>query len=120
LCGDVAGAVGVQLVTLEDGGGVAEDVVDAAFDGAVDVVLAAKVGEECVLVAEQTAVSEDGAVGAVGAVGDGDGLAGVSGRVLDGEVVGFEVGAFDLDGCGDEGPTRLRCVERVGDDDVGG
>lgn len=65
LCGDVAGAVGVQLVTLEDGGGVAEDVIDAAFDIAIDVVLATEVGEECVLVAEQTAVPEDGAVGAV-------------------------------------------------------
>ena len=65
LRGDIAGAVGVELVALEDGGGVAEDVIDTAFNIAIDVVLATEVGEECVLVAEQSAVPEDGAVGAV-------------------------------------------------------
>ena len=50
---------------VKDGGGVAEDVVDAALDVGVDVVLAAVVGEERVLVAEEPAVLEDGAIGAV-------------------------------------------------------
>ena len=65
LRGDIAGAVGVQLVTLEDGGGVAEDVIDTAFDIAIDVVLATEVGEECVLMVEQTAVFKDETVTAV-------------------------------------------------------
>ncbi len=64
---------------VEDGGSVAEDEVYAAFDVGVDVVLAAVVGEEGVLVAEEAAALEDGAVGADG---DGDGLAGVAGGVL--------------------------------------
>src|ERR1035438_933118 len=46
LRGDVAGAVGVNLRMIEDGGGVAEDEVDGALDVRVDVVLAAVVGEE--------------------------------------------------------------------------
>ena len=85
---------------VEDGGGVAEDEVDAALDVGVDVVLAAVVGEERVLMAEEAAVFEDGAVAAVG---DGDGLAGVAGGVLEGDVVGLEAGAVDLDGFGEEG-----------------
>jgi len=117
LRGDEARAIGVQLVTLEDGGGVAEYVVDATFDGTVDVVLAAEIGEERVLVAKQTAMPE---YGAVGAVGDSNGLTVVSSAVLDGEVVGFEARAFNLHSCGQVGSARLRCVERVGDDDVGG
>ena len=59
LGGEVAGGVGVDLVAVEDGGGVAEDEVDTAFDVGVDVVLAAEVGEECVLMAEEAAVFED-------------------------------------------------------------
>ncbi len=58
---------------VEDGGGVAEDEVDAAGDEALEVVLAAVVGEKGVLVAEEADVLEDGAVGADGG---GDGLAG--------------------------------------------
>ena len=100
LRGEVAGAVGVEFGAVEDGGGVAEDEVDAAFDVGVDVVLAAVVGEESVLMAEEAAVFEDAAVGAVGY---GDGLAGVAGGVFEGEVVGFEAGAVDLDGLGEEG-----------------
>jgi len=46
LCGEVDGSVGVDLGVVEDGGGVAEDEVDAAFDVGVDIVLAAVVGEE--------------------------------------------------------------------------
>src|SRR3981189_2020943 len=88
--GGVGGSVGVELGTVEDGGGVAEDEVDAAFDVGVDVILAAVVGEERVLVAEEAAVFEDAAVGAVGY---GDSLAGVSRGVFEGEVVGFEAGA---------------------------
>ena len=50
----IAGAVGVEArVSVEDCGGVAEDEVDAAFDEALDVILAAVVGEERVLMAEE-------------------------------------------------------------------
>jgi hypothetical protein len=98
----------VDLVVVEDGGGVAEDEVDAAFDVGVDVVLAAEVGEEGVLVAEEAAVLEDGAVGAHGG---GDGLAGVAGGVLEGEVVGLEVVAVDLGGLGEEGAAGSLGVE---------
>ena len=65
--------------------------------------------------AEEAAVLEDGAVAPDG---DGDGLAGVAGGVLEGEVVGLEAGTVDLDGFGEEGPAGLLGVERVGDDDV--
>ena len=57
---------------------------------------------------------------AVGAVGDGDGLAGVACGVFEGDVVGFEAGAVDLDGFGEEGAAGCFRVERVGDDDVFG
>ncbi len=97
--------------------GVAEDEVDAAFDVGVDVVLAAVVGEESVLMAEEAAVFEDAAVGAVGY---GDSLSGVAGGVFEGEVVGFEAGAVDLYGFGEEGAAGLFRIERVGDDDVFG
>ena len=117
LRGEVAGAVGVEFGVVEDGGGVAEDEVDAAFDVGVDVVLAAVVGEERVLMAEEAAVLEDAAVAAVGY---GDGLAGVAGGVLEGDVVGLEAGAVDLDGFGEEGAAGGLGVERVGDDDVFG
>ena len=117
LCGDVAGAVGVELGVVEDGGGVAEDEVDAAFDVGVEVVLAAVVGEEGVLMTEEAAVLEDGAVAAIY---DGDGLAGVACGVLEGDVVGLESGAVDLDCLGEEGAAGGFGVEGVGDDDVGG
>ena len=117
LGGDEAGTVGVEGGAIEDGGGVAEDVVDAAFDVGVDVVLAAVVGEECVLMAEEAAVLEDGAVAAVGY---GYGLAGVAGGVLEGDVVGLEAGSVDLDGFGEEGAAGYAGVERVSDDYVGG
>ena len=107
----------MEFGAVEDGGGVAEDVVDAAFDVGVDVVLAAVVGEERVLMAEEAAVLEDGAVAAVG---DGYGLAGVAGGVLEGDVVGLEAGAVDLDGLGEEGAAGGLGVERVGDDDFFG
>ena len=100
LGGDVAGAVGVYLGVVEDGGGVAEDEVDATFDVGVGVVLAAVVGEECVLMAEEAAVLEDGAVGADGG---GYGLTGVAGGVLEGEVVGLEAVTVDLRGLSEEG-----------------
>ncbi len=102
---------------VEDGGGVAEDVVDAAGDEAVEVVLAAEVGEEGVLMAEEADVLEDGAVGADGG---GDGLAGVAGGVFEGEVVGFEAVAVDLGGFGEEGAAGGAGVEGVGDDGVFG
>ena len=105
----------MNLDVIEDGGGVAEDEVDAAFDVRVEVVLAAVVGEERVLMAEEAAVFEDGAVGADG---DGDGLAGVAGGVFEGEVVGFETGAIDLDGFSKEGAAGLFGIQAVGDDDV--
>ena len=117
LRGEVAGAVGVELGVVEDGGGVAEDEVDAAFDVGVDVVLAAVVGEEGVLMAEEAAVLEDAAVAAIGY---GYGLAGVAGGVFEGDVVGFEAGAVDLDGFGEEGAAGGFGVEGVGDDDVFG
>ncbi len=58
--------------------------------------------------------------GAVGADGGGDGLAGVAGGVLEGEVVGFEAVAVDLGGFGEEGAAGGFGVEGVGDDDVVG
>ena len=117
LGGDGAGAVGMEFGAIEDGGGVAEDIVDAAFDVGVNIILAAVVGEEGVLVAEEAAVFEDAAVAAVGY---GDGLAGVAGGVLEGDVIRFEAGAVDLDGFSEEGAASDTGVERVGDDDVGG
>ena len=117
LRGDEAGAVGMELVVVEDGGGIAEDVVDATLDVGVDVVLAAVVGEERVLVAEEAAMLEDAAVAAVG---DSDGLAGVAGGVLEGDVIGLEAGAVDFDCLGKEGAAGGARVERVSDDDVGG
>ena len=115
--GEVAGAVGVEFGVVEDGGGVAEDEVDAAFDVGVEVVLAAVVGEEGVLMAEEAAVLEDGAVAAIG---DGYGLAGIACGVFEGDVVGFEAGAVDFDGLGEEGAACGFGVEGVGDDDIGG
>jgi hypothetical protein len=115
LSGEIAGAVGVELGVVEDGGGVAEDEVDAAFDVGVEVVLAAVVGEEGVLVAQEATVFEDAAVRANGC---GDSLAGVACGVFEGDVVGFEAGAVDLYGFGEEGAAGLLCVQGVGDDDV--
>jgi hypothetical protein len=69
------------------------------------------------LVAEEAAVFEDAAVGANGC---GDGLAGVAGGVFEGDVVGFETGAVDLNGFGEEGAAGVLCVEGVGDNDVFG
>jgi len=71
LGGEIAAAVRVNLRVVKDGGGVSEDEVDAALDVGVDVVLAAVVGEERVLMAKESAVFEDGAIGADGG---GDGL----------------------------------------------
>src|SRR3984885_13480664 len=117
LGGDEAGAVGVERGAIEDGGGVAEDVVDAAFDVGVEVVLAAVVGEEGVLMAKEAAVFEDAAVGTVGY---SDGLAGIARGVFEGDVVGLEAGAVDLDGFSEEGAAGGFRVERVGDDNVFG
>ncbi len=69
----------MEFVAIEDGGSVAEDVVNATLDVAIDVVLAAEVGEERVLLAQYAAMLEDAAVAAVGY---GDGLASVAGGVL--------------------------------------
>src|ERR1019366_7412837 len=106
------------------------DVVDAAFDVGVDVVLAAVVGEQRVLMAEEAAVLEDAAVATVGY---GDGLAGVptpasklagdpgvAGGVFKGDVIRFETRSIDLDGFGEEGSAGDAGAEGVGDDDVGG
>ena len=60
---------------------------------------------------------EDGAVGADGGC---DGLAGVAGGVLEGEVVGFEAVAVDLGGLGEEGAAGVFGVEGIGDDGVFG
>ena len=114
LGGDEAGAVGVKFVALEDRGGVTEDVVDAAFDVGVDVVLAAVVGEQRVLMPEEAAVLEDAAVATVG---HGDGLAGVPSGVLEGDVVRFEAGGVDLDGFSEEGAAGDAGIEGVSDDD---
>ena len=103
----------MDLGVVEDGCGVAEDEVDSAFDVGVDVVLAAVVGEEGVLVAEEAAVLEDGAVGADSS---GYGLAGVAGGVLEGDVVGLEAGSVDLDGLSEEGSASVFGVEGIGDD----
>ena len=51
LGGEVGGADLVDLGVVEDGGGIAEDEVDTAGDVGIDVVLAAEVGEESVLIA---------------------------------------------------------------------
>src|ERR1017187_6510626 len=117
LGGDEAGAVGVEFVALEDGGGVAEDVVDAALDVGVNVILAAVVGEQRVLMPEEAAVFEDAAVATVGY---SNGLAGVTGGVLEGDVIRFETRSVDLDGFGEEGAAGGAGVQRVGDDDFVG
>ncbi len=117
LRGEIAGGELVELGVVEDGLGVAEDEVDGAFDVGVEVVLAAVVGEEGVLVAEDAAVLEDGAVGADG---DGDGLTGVAGGVLKGQVVGLEAGSVDADGLGEKGSAGLFGVHGICDDDVFG
>ena len=101
---------------VEDGGGVAEDEVDAPGDVGGGVELAAVVGEEGVLMAEEADVLEDGAVRADGR---GDGLTGVAGGVLDGEIVGLEVVGVDFESLGEVGSAGLAGVEGVGDDDVG-
>jgi len=75
LRGQVAGAVRVNFGVVEDCRSVAEDEVDATLDVGIEVVLAAVVGEERVLVAEKAAVLEDGAIGADRC---SDGLAGVA------------------------------------------
>ena len=77
--------------------------------------LAAVVGEERILMPEEAAALEDGAVAADG---DRNGLTGVPGSVLEGKIVGLEAGAIDLHGFGEEGSAGLLRVERVGDDDV--
>ena len=59
----IAGAIGVNLRVVKDRRGIAKDEVDAALDIGVDVILPAVVGEERVLVPEEPAVLEDGAVG---------------------------------------------------------
>jgi hypothetical protein len=66
LRGEEAGRVGVEYAAVEDGGGVAEDEVDASFNVRVDVVLAPVIGEERVLMPEEAAALEDGAVAADG------------------------------------------------------
>src|SRR6202034_813477 len=58
LGGDLAVADLVDDGVVEDGGGIAEDEVDASCDVAVEVVLAAEVGEEGVLVAQKSAMFE--------------------------------------------------------------
>jgi hypothetical protein len=111
----------VDLVVVEDGGGVAEDEVDAAGDEAVEVVLAAEVGKQRVLVGDEAAVLEDGAVGSDGRrYGLAAGGGGRWGVVLEGDVVGLELVAVDLGGGGEEGPAGGGGVLAGGDDDVGG
>lgn len=105
----------MELVPTEDGGGVTKYVIDSAFDVGIYVVLAAVVGEKRVLMAEEAAVLK---YGAVAAIGYGDGLSGVARCVFEGDVVGLEARAIDLDGFGEEGPAGRFGVERVGDDDI--
>jgi hypothetical protein len=105
----------VEFVPIEDGGGVAKYVIDSTFDVGIDVVLAAVVGEKRVLMAEEAAMLEDGAVTAIGY---GDGLSGVARCVFEGDVVGLEARAVDLDGFGEEGPAGRFGVQRVGDDNI--
>ena len=85
----------MEFVPIEDGGGVAKYVIDSAFDIGIDVVLAPVVGEKRVLMAEEAAMLEDGALAAIGY---GDGLSGVVRSVFEGDVVGLEARAVDLDG----------------------
>ena len=99
----------MELHVVEDGSGVAEDVVDAALDVGVEVVLAGpKSAKRVSVVAEEAAVFEDGSVAAIG---DSDGLAGVAGGVLKGDVVGFKAGAVDLYGFSEEGAAGDLGVE---------
>src|SRR5260370_1126382 len=95
--GGVLGFAGGRGAGRGGSGGSAEDVGGAALDVGVDVILAAVVGEEGVLVAEEATVLE---YGSIAAVGSRDRLAGVAGGILEGDVVGLEAGAVDLDGFG--------------------
>src|ERR1035441_5965739 len=117
LRGEVAAAVGVDLGVVEDGSGVAEDEVDAALDVGVDVILAAVVGEERVLMAEKAAVLEDGSIGAHCGR---DSLTSVAGGVFKSQVVCLKSCAVDLDSFSEEGSTGLFGVKAVGDDHIGG
>ena len=67
--------------------------------------------------AEEAAVFEDASVAAIGY---GYGLAGVSGGVLEGDVVGLEACPVDLDGLGEESAACGLGIERIGDDDFAG
>lgn len=51
-----------DIATLEDGGGVTEDEVDAAVDVAFSVELAEGEGVECVLVANDATLVENGVI----------------------------------------------------------
>jgi len=63
LRGQIAWPDDVNLAVGEDGGGVAEDEVDASLDVGIDIVLASEVSEEGVLIAEKTAVLKDRLIG---------------------------------------------------------
>ncbi len=115
LRGDVARGYSVELGFAEDGGGVAEDVIDCAFDVVVGVELATPVGEERVLIAEEATVFEDGAVCEYG---DCYGLSYISCGIFKGEIGSAEAVAQDFDRLREEGAAALFCEVVRGDDGV--
>ena len=110
-----------DLAAVEERAGVAEDEIHVAFDVAVREILAAAVGVEGVLVAEEADVAEDGAV--AGDL-DCDGLRTFGKRtvarvaVFKGEVLGIEIVAGDGGGGGERGAAGGAVGVVVGDDDV--
>src|SRR5262249_18279662 len=70
--GDIAVAQAMDVAFLEKGGGGAEDEIHVAGDVAVLKIMAAAIGENGVLPAEEAAMAEDGAVAVKT---DGEGLA---------------------------------------------
>lgn len=86
---------GKDFAELEDGGGAAEDEIDGAVDGGVEIELAFGVGVESVLEGDEAASVEDGAVGVVA---DGDGLSfPAEGGVPEGDSGGDE--SVSVHGC---------------------
>ena len=73
----------MELGVVKDGLGVAEEEVDGAFDVGVEVILAAVVSEEGVLVAEDAAVLEDGAIGQVVRAANPVSKRNLSGKIID-------------------------------------
>ena len=107
----------MQLVPLVHRRRVAEDVVDAALNVRMDIILPAIIGEQRVLVAEKAAVLEDGAIAAIG---HRDRLPGIARCVLKCNIVRLEARPVDLDRLGKEGASGSAGVQRIRNDHIFG